>query len=64
MVITKSHLEPVNGATVDQGWEHPKPVPEGVSNGTKGQYHMEVLTDTFNEQVVHGQWGSINLTPL
>lgn len=58
------YLEPVNGAAVDERWEHPESVAEGVSNGAHSQNHVEMCLHSLNEKVVHGQRCGINLATL
>lgn len=50
-----TYLEPINSTTVDQGWELPQPVPEGISNRTEGNDDVEVLTTTVNKEGKQGQ---------
>ena len=57
-------LEPVNGTAVDQRGEHPQSGAECISNGTHGQHHMQLLTDTINEHVEEGQRCAVCLLGL
>ena len=59
-----SHLKPVNGTTVNERGEHPQSVPKSVPYRAHGQYHMEVLTDTIYEVVVHGKGRGLYLLAL
>lgn len=60
----ESDLEPVDGAAVDEGGEHPDPVAEVVSDGTEGQHHVEVPPDPLNEHVVHIERRHLHLQVL
>lgn len=59
-----THLEPVDGTTVDEGGEHAQPVPKGVPDGRHGQDNMEVLFHSVDEVVIHRQRSGIHLLPL
>lgn len=50
-----TNLEPIDSTTVDQGRELPQSVPEGVSDGTKGNNDVEVLTATVHKESKQGQ---------
>jgi len=45
-----SHLEPVNGAAVDQGWVLAQAVPEGIANGAEAQHHMQALLALLHKE--------------
>ena len=62
--INSTHLEPINGAAVDERREHSEPVPEGIPNGTEGQHYMKVAADPLYELVVHVEWSHLNLAIL
>ncbi len=53
--LSQSYLEPIDGTTIDEGREHSKAVSERISDGTHGQNNVEVLANSFNEEVVHCQ---------
>lgn len=59
-----THLEPINCTATNQGWKHAKSIPEGISNGTHGQYYMKVLFNTVNEEIIHCKRGGINFFSL
>lgn len=59
-----THLEPINCTATNQGWKHAKSIPEGISNGTHGQYYMKVLFNTLNEEIIHCKRGGINFFSL
>lgn len=59
-----THLEPVDGTTVDEGGEHAQPVPEGIPDRRHGQDDMEVLFHSVDEVVIHRQRSGIHLLPL
>ena len=59
-----THMEPVDGAAADEGGKHPQSAAKGVPNGAHCQDNMEVLADPFYKQVVHGQWGGLDLPSL
>ena len=59
-----THMEPVDGAAADEGGKHPQSAAKGVPNGAHCQDNMEVLADTLYKQVVHGQWGGLDLPSL
>lgn len=50
-----TYLEPINSTTVDQGWELPQSVPEGISDRTEGNDDVEVLTATVHKEGKQGQ---------
>lgn len=54
-----TYLEPINSTTVDQGWELPQSVPEGISNRTEGNDDVEVLTATVHKEGKQGQWTEV-----
>ena len=59
-----THLEPVDGTTVDEGGEHAQPVSEGIPDRRHGQDNMEVLFHSVNEVIIHRQRSGIHLLPL
>ena len=48
-------MEPVNGAAVNQGWELPQSVSEGIADGTEGKDDVKVLTTTVHKVVEKSQ---------
>ena len=52
-MIEISDLEPIDGAAVDERWEHPQTVAEGISNWTHGKHNVEVGLHPLDEVVVH-----------
>ena len=50
-----THLEPVDGAAVDEGWELPEAVPEGVSDRGEGDDDVQVLAAPVHEEGEEGQ---------
>ena len=59
-----AHLEPVNGAAVDEGGELPQSVPEGVPDGAHGQYDVKVLFAAVDKQVEQGKRGEVGILAL
>ena len=59
-----SHLEPVNGAAVDEGGELPQPVPEGIPDGAHGQDHVEVVLAAADKEVEESKWGEVCVLAL
>ena len=59
-----THLEPVDGAAVDERGEHAQSVPEGIADGAECQHKVKVAADTLDELVVHGEWGQLRLRIL
>ena len=51
--VADADLEPVDGAAVDEGWEHAQSVAEGVADRTEGEDEVEVASHSLNELVVH-----------
>lgn len=62
--MTKTNLEPVDGTTVDERWEHAQSTPERVSDWTHGQDHVQVGANPINKETVHGQRCRVNLLAL
>ena len=58
------HLEPVDGAAVDERGKHSKSVAEGISDGTHGQHHVEMFLHSLNKEVVHGERRGLYLPTL
>ncbi len=53
--LSQSYLEPIDSTTIDEGREHSKTVSERVPDGTHSEDNVEVLANTFNEEVIHCQ---------
>ncbi len=53
--FSPSYLEPIDSTTIDEGREHSKAVSERISDGTHSENNVEVLANSFNEEVVHCQ---------
>ncbi len=53
--FNQSYLEPVDSTTIDEGREHSKTVSERISDGTHRENNVEVLANSFNEEVIHCQ---------
>lgn len=51
---TNPYLEPINGTAINERWEHPESVSEGIADGAHGQDHVEVFANFLCEVVVHG----------
>ncbi len=49
-MINVYYLEPVNGAAVDKWWKLSESVPEGISNGTKGDDDVQVFFATIYKE--------------
>ena len=58
---TYTHLEPVNGAAVNEGREASQAVPESVSDGTHGQHHMQLSATALDKHVEEGQGAAVRL---
>ena len=58
------HLEPVDGAAVDERREHAKTVPEGVTNRAHREHDVKIAAYSFDEEVVHRQRIELNLLAL
>ena len=58
------YLEPVDGAAVDEGGEHADSIPEGISNGTHGQDHVELLSHSIHKEVEERQRCTVRLLRL
>lgn len=56
-----THLEPVNGAAVNEGGETSQTVPKRVSDGTHGQHHMQLCATALYKHVEKGQGAAICL---
>ena len=56
-----THLEPVNGAAVDEGRELSQPVSEGVANRTEGYHDVQVLSAPVHEEGEQGQWAEVRV---
>lgn len=54
-----TYLEPVNSTTVDQGWELPQSVSEGISDWAEGNDDVEVLTATVHKEGKQGQGAEV-----
>ena len=50
-----TYLKPVDGAAVDERGEHTHSVPEGVTNGAHGQYHVEMPSYSLHKEVEESQ---------
>ena len=61
MQYTYTHLEPVNGAAVNESRETSQAVPKGVSDGTHGQYHMQLCATALYKHVKKGQGAAVRL---
>lgn len=59
-----SDLEPVDGAAVDERWEHAQSVSKRVSNWTHSQNNVQRLLHAINEEVVHCQRRCVHLLTL
>ena len=59
-----THLEPVNGAAVDERREHAKTRAEGVADWAHGQHDVHVLAHALREEAVHRERRRIDLTTL
>lgn len=53
--VPASYLEPVNGAAVDEGGKLSQSISEGVSDGTEGDDHVQVLLTAGHEEGKQGQ---------
>lgn len=56
-----AHLEPVNGAAVNEGGESAQAVPEGVADGTHGQHHVQLCAAALQEHVEQGERRAVRL---
>ena len=59
-----TYLEPVNGAAVDERWEHVNAGAEGVADWAHGQHYVHVLAHALREEAVHRERCCIDLTTL
>ena len=59
-----AYLEPVNGAAVDQRWEHSQSTSERISDGAHGQHNVQILLHSLDEEVVHCQWCCFHFAAL
>ncbi len=53
--LSQVYLEPIDGTTIDERREHSKAVSERISDGTHSENNVEVLANSFNEEVIHCQ---------
>lgn len=50
-----THLEPVNGTAIDEGWELPQAISKGITNGAKGHYNMKIIFAAIHKESKQGQ---------
>ena len=60
----RPHLEPVDGAAVDERGELPQSVPEGVPDGAHGQDDMEVVLAAADKEVEQSKRGEVCILAL
>ena len=56
-----AYLEPVNGTTVDEGWELSHAVTEGVPDGAEGNDDVEVLSTTVHKEGKQSQRTEVSI---
>ena len=56
-----THLEPVNSAAGEQGWEPPESGPEGVPTVAHGDNHMQLLSHPLHKQLPEGAGAAVSL---
>ena len=49
-----TNLKPVNGTAIDEGWELPQAISEGISNGAKGHYNMKIFFAAIHKESKQG----------
>ena len=59
-----TYLEPVDGATIDEGWEHAKTVAERITNWAEGKDQMKVAAYPLDKFVVHVHRSQFHLRVL
>jgi hypothetical protein len=62
--VCEAYLEPIDGAAVDQGWELPETIPEGVPNEAHGQDNMQLIAAPLHEHVEERDWSAVGLPGL
>ena len=62
--VTRSHLEPVDGAAVDERREHAQAAPERVADRAHRQHHVQIGAHAVDEEAVHGQRRGVDLLSL
>lgn len=59
--VSRTCLEPVNRAAVDERWELPQSVPECITNWTEGNDNVHVLTAAIHKECKQSQWTEVSI---
>lgn len=64
LLFKLDHTLPVNGTAVNKRREHSASNSKVVANWTHTQRNVQIVFDSFDEEIVQGQWRSIYFSTL